>query len=83
MLCLDRETGEEVVVKVFKRSIQPGADDPRRAWTALDEQHVVRFLRIGQSGPRWWEVLEYCRFGTLRDYANLLRGATRWSFWWD
>ena len=20
--------------------------------------------------------------GTLRDYANLLRGATRWSFWW-
>ena len=21
--------------------------------------------------------------GTLRDYANLLRGATRWSFWWD
>jgi Domain of unknown function (DUF4253) len=21
--------------------------------------------------------------GTLRDYANLLRGSTRWSFWWD
>ena len=21
--------------------------------------------------------------GTLRDYANLLRGTTRWSFWWD
>jgi Domain of unknown function (DUF4253) len=21
--------------------------------------------------------------GTLRDYANLLRGACRWSFWWD
>jgi hypothetical protein len=21
--------------------------------------------------------------GTLRDYANLLRGATRWSFWWE
>jgi hypothetical protein len=21
--------------------------------------------------------------GTLRDYANLLRGNTRWSFWWD
>ena len=21
--------------------------------------------------------------GTLRDYANLLRGRTRWSFWWD
>jgi hypothetical protein len=20
--------------------------------------------------------------GTLRDYANLLRGNTRWSFWW-
>jgi hypothetical protein len=21
--------------------------------------------------------------GTLRDYANLLRGCMRWSFWWD
>jgi hypothetical protein len=21
--------------------------------------------------------------GTLRDYANLLRGSSRWSFWWD
>jgi Domain of unknown function (DUF4253) len=21
--------------------------------------------------------------GTLRDYANLLRGCTRWSFWWE
>jgi Domain of unknown function (DUF4253) len=21
--------------------------------------------------------------GTLRDYANLLRGTTRWSFWWE
>ena len=21
--------------------------------------------------------------GTLRDYANLLRGSTRWSFWWS
>ena len=21
--------------------------------------------------------------GTLRDYAGLLRGSTRWSFWWD
>jgi serine/threonine protein kinase len=74
LLCQVRgsEPEELVVVKMFHATVRGGHRDPRETIRALDEAHVVRYVEpyFGVTNDRWWEVLEYCPLGTLKDYAG-------------
>lgn len=67
---------EQVVVKLFNTRVAPGKDDPRKALHGLSGRHVVAYLPpyFGEYDGYWWEVMEYCQEGTLRDLANASGG---------
>ncbi|MEI6414356.1 MAG: serine/threonine-protein kinase [Pseudomonadota bacterium] len=66
--------GEWVVIKLYRRGIQPKSEVLARV-AASASSYVVRLLDHGQSAGIGFEILEYCKRGSLQDL--LARGAVR------
>ncbi|MDR2365608.1 MAG: serine/threonine protein kinase [Zoogloeaceae bacterium] len=56
--------GEQRVAKIYRRGIAPDQALLKKLATA--GTHVVRIMEYGNDGDAAWEVMEYCRVGSLR-----------------
>jgi hypothetical protein len=61
----DRASGRRLVLKLYRREVIPDEEAVGRL-AAADRGHVVEITDRGWAGGCWFEVLEYCRFGSLR-----------------
>ena len=61
----DRASGRRLVLKLYRRDVIPDEGAVERL-AAADRGHVVEIIDRGWAGGCWFEVLEYCRFGSLR-----------------
>jgi Protein kinase domain len=61
-----------VIVKLYRSKVRDAGEDPRKQFSALDPLHVVAYVEpfFGIHNGRWWEVMEYCEFGTLYDLTD-------------
>lgn len=57
--------GEALVAKLYRRGIQP--DSALLARVSAAGSHVVRIIGHGVADGVAWELMEYCRAGSLRD----------------
>jgi hypothetical protein len=73
MVCRDRTTGANVVIKLYRYSDQLDRAVLAKLYQA-DPRHVVRLLDHGESQGVPWEVQEYCLNGTLADLRQRLGG---------
>ena len=70
-----RKSGEQAVAKLYRHGIRP-------PWAALErltgamEAHIVRVLARGESDGIAYELMEYCRPGSLRDHMAAAHGDT-------
>ena len=60
----DAASGRRLVLKLYRRNVVP--DEGAAVLLAADHDHVVEIVDRGWAGGCWYEVLEYCRFGSLR-----------------
>ncbi|MDR1512444.1 MAG: protein kinase, partial [Propionibacteriaceae bacterium] len=67
VLCRDRATGDEVIVKLYRNAAQLDREVLAKLYQA-DPAHVVRLIDHGDSDGEPWEVQEYCALGTLTDH---------------
>ncbi len=58
-------SGRRLVLKLYRRNVIPDEGAVGRLATA-DHDHVVEIVDQNWAGGCWYEVLEYCRFGSLR-----------------
>jgi len=70
---VDRNSGEHVVIKLYRSGIEPKAD-VQRLIAGLDSRHVIQQLGHGSSEGRYFEVMEFANGGTI---ADLLRNRQR------
>lgn len=66
VLALDRPTGEQVVIKLYRQAEQLDREVLQKLYAA-NPSHVVRLIDHGDSDGEPWEVQEYCAHGTLTD----------------
>jgi serine/threonine protein kinase len=63
-------SGTQMVVKLYRRGFQPDeAMVARLAQASHDpvgHDHIVEIIEYGWTAGLWYEVLEYCRHGSLR-----------------
>jgi hypothetical protein len=59
-------SGSRRVLKLYRRGIAPDEEALSRLALA-DRAHVVEVIDRGWAGGCWFEILEYCKFGSLRD----------------
>lgn len=71
---IEAGSGVERVLKLYRRGILPDVDAVRALQMADLRPHVVEVVDIGESEGVWFEVLEWCEWGSLRD---LTRNGTR------
>lgn len=69
VLCRDRASGDEVVVKLYRNAEQLDLGVLARLYRA-NPDHVVKLIDHGESDGELWEVQEYCSLGTLTDLRN-------------
>jgi serine/threonine protein kinase len=62
-------TDEERVVKIY-RGQRRRDERAHELLRSADHAHVVVIHEWGESGGRFWEVMEYCRYGSLADLAG-------------
>ena len=66
-------TGREVVVKLYREPFKPNS--LAMAWLrGADKSHVVEIVDYHTGEDGTWEIQEYCRFGSLRDWAVKFNG---------
>ena len=58
--------GDRYIAKIYRRGLEPKTSVLQEIAASAPE-HVVRLFEHGQSGGRWFELLEYCPCGSLRD----------------
>lgn len=58
--------GEELIAKIYRHGIHPDREVQERI-AAIDPSHCVRMLDRGISDGFAFELMEYCRAGSLRD----------------
>ncbi|MFH1604417.1 MAG: serine/threonine-protein kinase [Pseudomonadota bacterium] len=63
------EAGHRAVAKLYRPGIEPKTEVLKRISQAAP-QYVVRLIEHGQSDGIWYELLEYCRFGSLRRFLH-------------
>ncbi|MDR1440874.1 MAG: protein kinase [Bifidobacteriaceae bacterium] len=73
IVCQDRASGAEIVVKLYRYSDQLDREVLARLYQA-DPAHVVRLIDHGETHGVPWEVQEYCPYGTLADLCHQLGG---------
>ncbi|MDR1189452.1 MAG: serine/threonine protein kinase [Bifidobacteriaceae bacterium] len=73
VVCRERSSGAEVVIKLYRYSDQLDRGVLARLYQA-EPQHVVRLLDHGESHGVPWEVQEYCPNGTLADLRTRAGG---------
>lgn len=61
-----RDGGEMAVAKLYRRGIRPKAAVLERVRT-LDSPHVVKLLSHGEADGVYYELMEYCPHGSLRE----------------
>jgi tRNA A-37 threonylcarbamoyl transferase component Bud32 len=61
--------GAERVAKVYRHGIVPRADIQQRI-ASIDLQHRVDLIASGLSDGHAYELMEFCRHGSLRNYLN-------------
>ncbi len=66
LLVVESETGERFVAKLYRTNVQPKSDVLETVSNGSPE-HVIRLYEHGQSEGVWYELLEYARFGSLRE----------------
>jgi serine/threonine protein kinase len=61
-----RKNEHKYVLKLYRRGLKPKSDviDILRA---CSRDHVIEILEWGESDGLWYEILEYGKYGTLRD----------------
>ncbi|WP_415033659.1 serine/threonine protein kinase [Azonexus sp.] len=59
----------EYVAKIYRHGIHPDAEVQARI-AAIDPQHCVRLIERGLSDGFAFELMEYCRAGSLRDWLR-------------
>ena len=65
----ERTSGLRRVLKLYRRGV--ALDEEAVSRLALAEHaHVVEVIDRGWAGGCWFEVLEYCEFGSLRDLLD-------------
>ena len=73
VLLEDRQTGTRVFMKYYRGSNHPDAATMRRLMQA-DPEHVVRTLEYHEGDDGTWEMQEYCKTGSLKDWAQTKGG---------
>ncbi|MEW5722304.1 MAG: serine/threonine-protein kinase [Thermodesulfobacteriota bacterium] len=68
--CLDRRTSEEVALKLYKPGLSP-KPEVVEGLHHLDHPNLVGLRDYGDWEGRFYEVLEFCRGGSLADLAPL------------
>lgn len=63
------QDGQRGVAKLYRPGIEPKTQVLERISRAA-EKYVVRLIEHGQSDGIWYELLEYCRFGSLRRFLH-------------
>ncbi|MFZ4789585.1 MAG: protein kinase domain-containing protein [Candidatus Competibacteraceae bacterium] len=61
--------GQPAVIKLYRPGIEPKTAVLEKIQRCAQE-HVIGLLEHGQSEGIWYEVLEYARHGSLRDYLK-------------
>jgi serine/threonine protein kinase len=65
VLANEAGSGRTLVIKLYRRGVVPDEEAVGRL-AAADPAHVVQVEDRGWAGGCWFEVLEYCRYGSLR-----------------
>ncbi len=73
LLVRERHGGRDRLLKLYRSGVTPDVDS-LRSLQAADHAHVVEVVSFGESEGVWFEVLEWCERGSLRD---LTRAGTR------
>lgn len=61
----DRQTGREVVIKLYRQGGNPYDISTMTKLDSADRRHVVQIIERGSSDGHAWELQEYCAHGTL------------------
>ncbi len=77
LLVRDRQTGESVVMRIYRRADMPIDADKLNRLRAADPRHLIRLLDWGQGHGYSWEKLEYAGGGSLDDMRRAHPGP--WS----
>ncbi|GAA4971130.1 protein kinase domain-containing protein [Actinoplanes utahensis] len=67
LLANDRETGEQRVVRLYRRQDLPLDDDKLKRLLLADRQHLIALLDYGRGDGYVWEILEFAREGSLEE----------------
>lgn len=72
LLVLERNgSGRRAVVKLYRVGYRPAHDDVQQRLAAASTEHVVRTISsFAEYRGTWYEVLEYCEFGSLADLID-------------
>jgi hypothetical protein len=72
-LLVDRQTGEEVILKWYRAGLTP---DPfaMRLLQSADPEHIVRLIDFHDAADGTWELQERCRLGSLREWVEAQGG---------
>ena len=62
-----RETGEQHVVRLYRRQDIPMDDDKLQRLLQADRKHLIGLLDYGSGDGYVWEILEYAREGSLEE----------------
>ncbi len=65
LLLASLQDGTTVVAKIYRRGIHPRPDVQQRV-LAVDQRHRVDVLETGTSDGHAYELMEWCRHGSLR-----------------
>ncbi len=65
-----RTSGRQVAVKVYRFQRTPPPQGVLDTLDAANRAHVVDVIDRGMSDGRWYEVLEFCAHGSLRDLID-------------
>lgn len=69
VLCVDREAGSQVAIKIYRPGAFSMQDITVESLTKTDPEHVVPF-RLERDEHQVWEVQEYFPLGSLDDLVN-------------
>ncbi|MFF7334753.1 protein kinase [Streptomyces sp. NPDC008150] len=70
LLLVESEQGEQLVVKIYRRS---GPQASREVWAKIPQlrtSRVVRFVETGEAGQRDYEIMEFVRGGNLAEFVE-------------
>ncbi|WP_030437972.1 protein kinase domain-containing protein [Actinoplanes subtropicus] len=67
VLVNDRDSGQQCVVRLYRRQDLPLDEDKLRRLRAADRRHLIGLLEYGRGDGYVWEILEYARDGSLED----------------